>query len=1091
MSNDDGECGIVHVNGRKGDVLAAVKRDFAEPPRRDPRQQEIKEWFLENYYGRAPVGRPSDMEFKGDEIWIGGGKVKIRLSVALPPEASQEKPCPVIVVADGRSTRATPIPHDVLKRILSDQDEFRRMALERGCALVMWNVNDVAPDCWLYDRYIKMKPGELPPNAWGVFGLYGGEPDGRKGDTWGTIRAWAWGMSRVMDWIESRPEMDAKRVAVCGHSRLGKTALVAGVTDERFLVAYSNDSGVGGAHPHRFWKPGVCKLSYVNEYHRHWLCLNSRKFEADEKNIPHDMDEFLALMAPRYLYVASASKDAWAGPEGEQLSAKIASLAWDRMGLRGWGDKGHVGGHVRDGAHAFKPYDFRKFLDFCEGRLFGKWKEDDKGYAAGERIIFNWHNFLSSCSTWDAGDWRGWIDRAKSDGYNAIMVHAYGNNPMASFSFNGKEREVGRLTTSADGRDWSTMHVNDVRRLVGGEAFDAPVFGSKAALVPEGERTAATKALMREAFERAASNKMGVYFAVDLDTAPGNPQELITTLPESARFKTGKRGRWLANPDTPEGYAYYKAAVDSWMDAYPQITTLVLWVRLNDTVWVEIKENEFPAAWRREYAKFLAEHPAAAKEPRMPGLFAYSKVVRAAARALEERGSKAKTAVGSWCFKFMPSFDMLLPEGTALIYLDYNSLYGKPELTDVKVAAKTAEISARRPVIPVIWAHHDDGRFIGRAYTPYDNLREILAESKAAGFGVIHWMTRPLDLFLYASVRGVMPGAKSESLAETCKAFAAEKLNEPELGGYLYDWAFLGPIFGRETEDFFVDREIGRYAMYIVDGCYRRLRMLEGQKGPNAEYFRGLENFCIAFYNAQAKYEEAAAALKRGKTGAARKAIAAAKPEEAVRLYASLASLVYFHQMRQSLGMEPVRVKFGETKHEPLAQLPGKYTYYIDGEGRMWRTFGTSETGAERVFAAPLVPEEIGQGGVASRKSFNVGVGPIGKTRKHVGLLLPGKYVLRVLVCNPGAARENERVFKVSAGGAGVLVDAFKAAGGPNRLGEVEIPVQMKKAGKLNVAFEPVKGEIAVSGLVLAPAPQSAAAQARHRPVRESGGERP
>ena len=157
----------------------------------------------------------------------------------------------------------------------------------------------------------------------------------------------------------------------------------------------------------------------------------------------------------------------------------------------------------------------------------------------------------------------------------------------------------------------------------------------------------------------------------------------------------------------------------------------------------------------------------------------------------------------------------------------------------------------------------------------------------------------------------------------------------------------------------------------------------------------------------------------------------------------------------------------------------------------MWRTFGTSETGAERVFAAPLVPEEIGQGGVASSKSFNVGVGPIGKTRKHVGLLLPGKYVLRVLVCNPGAAAENESVFKVSAGGAGVLVDAFKAAGGPNRLGEVEIPVQMKKAGKLNVAFEPVKGEIAVSGLVLAPAPQSAAAQARHRPVRESGGERP
>ena len=867
---------------------------------------------------------------------------------------------------------------------------------------------------------------------------------------------------------------------------LGKAALVAGVTDERFLVAYSNNSGVGGAHPHRFWKPGVCKLSYVNEYHLHWLCLNSRKFEADERNMPHDMDEFLALMAPRYLYVASASKDSWAGPEGEQLSAKIASFAWERMGLRGWGERGHVGGHVRDGVHDFTPYDFRKFLEFCEGRLFGEWEKAPAGYAAGERIIFNWHNFLSSCSTWDADDWRGWIDRAKADGYNAIMVHAYGNNPMAAFSFNGKERNVGRLTTSADGRDWSTMHVNDVRRLVGGEVFDAPVFGAQAALAPEGERTAAIKALMRQAFERAASKKMGVYFAVDLDTSPGNPQELITMLPESARFRTGKRGLWVADPDTPEGYAYYKAAVDSWIDAYPQITTLTLWVRLNDTLWVGISEKEFPEAWRKEYAKFLADHPDAAKESRMPGLFAYSKVVRAVARALSERGSSAKVAIGSWCFRYMPVFDMLLPDGMALVYLDYNSLYGTPEITDASVKAKTAEIAARRPVIPVVWAHHDDGRFIGRAYTPYDNLRDILAESKAGGFGVIHWMTRPLDLFLYASVRSVLPGAKDESLHETCKAFAAEKLNEPEFGDYLYDWALLGPIFGRETEDFFINGTIGSYEMYIVDGCRRRLKMLEGLKGENAEYFRRLENFCIAFYKAQSKYEEAAAALARGKVDAARKAIAAAKPEEAVRLYASFASgnltkgekgvlislntkwLVYFHQMRQSLGMEPVRVKFGETKHEPLAQLPGKYTYCIDGKGQVWQTLGISETGADRIFAAPSVPEEIGQSGVMSGKRFSVAIGPMGKAKKKLGLLQPGKYTLRVLVANIDAKAENERVFKVSTDtGANVLVDAFKATSGPDRLGEVKVPVVLKKQGKLTVAFEPVKGEIAVSGLVL------------------------
>ena len=83
--------------------------------------------------------------------------------------------------------------------------------------------------------------------------------------------------------------------------------------------------------------------------------------------MPHDMDDFMALIAPRYLYVASASKDAWAGPEDEQFAAKSAAKAWERMNLKGW--KGHVDGHVREGGHAFLPYDFSLFLAFCSTRL--------------------------------------------------------------------------------------------------------------------------------------------------------------------------------------------------------------------------------------------------------------------------------------------------------------------------------------------------------------------------------------------------------------------------------------------------------------------------------------------------------------------------------------------------------------------------------------------------------------------------------------------------------------------------------------------------------------------------------------------------
>ena len=88
-----------------------------------------------------------------------------------------------------------------------------------------------------------------------------------------------------------------------------------------------------------------------------------------------------------------------------------------------------------------------------------------------DRLVFNWHNFLSGCSTWNLPDWKAWILQSQKQGYNAIMVHAYGNNPMVTFTFNGKTKPVGYLSTTAKGRDWSTMHVNDVRRMWGGEVF--------------------------------------------------------------------------------------------------------------------------------------------------------------------------------------------------------------------------------------------------------------------------------------------------------------------------------------------------------------------------------------------------------------------------------------------------------------------------------------------------------------------------------------------------------------------------------------------------------------------------------------------
>ena len=119
-------------------------------------------------------------------------------------------------------------------------------------------------------------------------------------------------------------------------------------------------------------------------------------------------------------------------------------------------------------------------------------------------MVFNWHNFLSGCSTWRLEDWERWIQQSQKMGYNAVMVHAYGNNPMAGFSFQGQQKPVGYLSSTRIGRDWSTNHVNDVRRLHGGTVFDEPVFGCDAAIDgTDLQRTRAAQELMQRVFAEA------------------------------------------------------------------------------------------------------------------------------------------------------------------------------------------------------------------------------------------------------------------------------------------------------------------------------------------------------------------------------------------------------------------------------------------------------------------------------------------------------------------------------------------------------------------------------------------------------------
>ena len=722
------------------------------------------------------------------------------------------------------------------------------------------------------------------------------------------------------------------------------------------------------------------------------------------------------------------------------------------------------------------------------------WKLADRPLVA-DRLVFNWHNFLSGCSTWNLAEWQSWIRQSQRMGYNGVMVHAYGNNPMVRFAFDGRDKPVGYLSTTVRGRDWSTQHVADVRSLWGGWVFNQPVFGSDAAMGPEADRAPAACRLMREVFADARAHAMEVYFADDIDTLSANPQELIEPLPAASRFRCEKTKSWLVNTDTPDGYRYYKAQVESLLAAYPQITCLVAWFRTTGTPWMEVKLAELPPAWQAEYRAELGRSPSAAGLWKSHNIFALGKIVRALGRALDELGQKRiRLASGTWGFDFLAPCDHFFPAGVTLIGLDYNVLHDRPQLADESSRKVIRDVAAHRPVIPVIWAHHDDGNYIGRSYTPFDRFHSKLVDARAAGFGIIHWTTRPLDLFFTSHARQVWQSTRDEPLRSTCRDLAAKWFGASAAattGEYLEQWVTRAPKFARETSDFFIDRPLLNVAE-VVAGCGDRLKLLESVQHASLtpgtrdrlDYFRGLEQFIAAFFPTHETLQRAQAAAKRGDRSAARSLMAGCRPEKVIEQYARFSStggitrgeqglvvslnlrwLPHFAALRQSLGMEPVRYRFGPTSHDKLAQYPGRFTYFFDAEHHVWQTFGSEETGAE-AFVLPGSEREIGRSGIESAKAIVVTLRPVMQRAR----LTPGDFRLRLYLVAPISAAPDPRVVTVSVGGNPIdRVDVAQAAGQPSRIVERNYAVTVGPKGELQVTLTPVKGKASIAACVLEP----------------------
>lgn len=341
------------------------------------RREEIMVLLSNFIYGVRPMERPKDMTFSVDKIeedYMGFPLVKKDVTISflgfsmlfylfLPKESYKMKPVPAFlhVLNEWGMQKFDPVS--------SPDNTFLPIAemAKRGYACVVMPTLNVSPD-WTHSPGFKK----------GVFRAVQPDVSARDNRSWANVSGWAYGASRVMDYLETDIDIEHTKIGISGHSRAGKTALWAAATDKRFALSISNDSGCSGAAYTRGTREGREHIKDINI--SDWFCGNYHHFNDREEMLPCDQHMLLAAIVPRPIYVKSNEEDIWAGPDEELLSCRLASPVYELYGLKGVVaednieinkpyHEGTIAYHRAPGDHDLNSSDWSMFMDFADKYL--------------------------------------------------------------------------------------------------------------------------------------------------------------------------------------------------------------------------------------------------------------------------------------------------------------------------------------------------------------------------------------------------------------------------------------------------------------------------------------------------------------------------------------------------------------------------------------------------------------------------------------------------------------------------------------------------------------------------------------------------